>query len=518
MMVSAAKNCHQHGASICTLSSLLDGVVDAAEISTAMKQQAINDIVLDSRQVGCGALFVAMPGALADGRRFIAQAIASGAAAVVYERQDMPEDMPDDLSAIKCRQQTIGIDNLRGKTSLIAGRLFGHPSRALSVIAITGTNAKTTCAYLLSQALNLLGENSAMMGTIGSGRPDQLIESELTTNDAIETQRRLQQLVANGVASVCMEVSSHALVQERLAAIDINVAVFTNLTQDHLDYHQSMARYAKAKQKLFCFDSLEAVVINADDTFGQQLLETQNTTSRKVLSYGQQDAAIRPQNLTLSADGISFDIEWDGDVGHMRSGLLGGINVANILAIVATLLARGFAIAQIAMVLPRLKAAPGRMELFAGSAGVQAVVDYSHTPDSLERALESLRTHCHGKLWVVFGCGGDRDPNKRSLMGAVAAGRADQVVITNDNPRSESPQKIVDQIIAGMVAVRKPDRSWCNIILPRRAAIRFAIQAATTGDTVLIAGKGHESVQVIGNRKLPFSDRRIVRGLMEIQS
>ena len=485
------------------LSTLLRGVITDSEINQLKGQEAIAGLSLDSRKLRKGDLFLAVPGQESDGRSYAEQAIAAGATTVLFESDEAPET----CITLAEQRRAIGVTNLHQQLSLIAARFFDFPSRDMSVVGITGTNGKTTCAYLITQALNRLGEPAAMMGTIGVGQPDALSESNLTTTDAIETQRTLGKLRDHGYLSVCMEVSSHGLAQGRVNAVDFKVALLTNLSQDHLDYHDTMSNYAAAKRKLFDYGSLDAIVLNIDDAFGRKILQENHNCS--VISYGYGGADVVATDCKVSGNGIDLTVSWRDRKVRFNSSLLGEINVPNLLATVATLIALDFSLEEIARVVPLLRAPPGRMELFSGGAEMPVVVvDYSHTPDSLERALRSLRPSTSGDLWVVFGCGGDRDKGKRSKMGEVAVQIADHVIITNDNPRSEEPQSIAADIVEG---IKKSVRqNSYEVILERRAAIQSAIRRAGKDDVVLVAGKGHEITQTIGAQKIPFSDRQIV--------
>ena len=462
---------------------------------------------MDSRTLKKDDLFLALPGVRADGRDFVDKAMDAGAKAVLFENINAPLE----CRTLERQKKAIGIADLRRQISLIAARFFDFPSHKMTVVGITGTNGKTTCAYLLAQALERLGESAAIMGTIGVGKTDALSETELTTGDAVETQRTLRRLHEQGIKCVCMEVSSHGLEQGRVNAVDFKVAVLTNLSQDHLDYHQTMSNYAAAKRKLFGFRSLDVIVINKDDQFGRDILDQHHEC--KVISYGCEVADVAATDCNISDSGIAFTLAYKNQKLPIKSPLLGEINLPNILATASVLLALEYTPGQVAGVIPDLLPPPGRMEMFRGGHGSpRVVVDYSHTPDSLERALQSLRPSTPGQLWVVFGCGGDRDKTKRSMMGEVAVRLADHVVVTSDNPRFEDPRAIASQVVEGIDEnIRGSDY---EIILERRRAIQHAIQRTTEDDLVLIAGKGHETTQTIGSQKFKFSDRELVREIL----
>jgi UDP-N-acetylmuramoyl-L-alanyl-D-glutamate--2,6-diaminopimelate ligase len=380
------------------------------------------------------------------------------------------------------------------------------------VAGITGTNGKTTCAYLLAQALEAAGRPAAYMGTIGTGRPQRLTASALTTGDAVTVQRTLAALRAAGAASVAMEVSSHALDQARVGAVRFRTAAFTNLTRDHLDYHGSMDSYGAAKARLFALPDLESRVINVDDAFGRKLAIDARGRGRVVVtSRGHQSHArsgagfVHALRVSLSTRGIELEFDSSWGTGAVICPLVGDFNVDNLLTVMAILLDWEVSLAQAIDALARVRAAPGRMETFGGGRAPLAIVDYAHTPDALRKALGAVRAHCTGRLIVVFGCGGERDAGKRPLMGAIAAELADDIVITDDNPRNESPQAIAADIAAGIPAGR-PFR----IELDRARAIRDALSEATPADIVLIAGKGHEDYQIYGGERRAFSDQKVV--------
>jgi len=489
------------------MSSLLSGLVSNELVDRVDGDEPVAGISLDSRRLKRGELFIAVPGAQADGRQYVEKAMDSGARAILFESIYAPEE----CIALAKRRKAIGVTDLRNQVSLIAARFFGFPARQMTVVGITGTNGKTTCVYLITQALDLLGERAAMMGTIGNGPLNDLAEADLTTGDAVETQRTLRNFLDQGATSVCMEVSSHGLEQSRVSAVNFDVAVLTNLTQDHLDYHGTMAQYAAAKRKLFDFECLDAIVINHDDAMGRKILADAHAC--EVISYGKSPANVTAADSVVDNQGINFTLMWQQQKHEIHSSLLGEINLPNLMATISTLLALGYPLNKIAAVVPKLQSPPGRMELFTnGDEKPSVVVDYSHTPDALEQALLSLRPLVHGKLLVVFGCGGDRDKAKRAVMGEVAARLADYVIVTSDNPRSEDPSAIAAQVVEGIV--EKDAVGRYEVILERKQAIKQAIYAAKTEDLVLVAGKGHETVQTVGQIKLPFSDREVVKKIL----
>ena len=465
----------------------------------------VTGLCLDSRRCAPGDVFFALPGGSHDGRRHIAEAIGRGCVAVIAEDRGF-----DALVTAPLAVPLVRVANLHRELSAIAGRFHGEPAARLRITAITGTNGKTTCSYLLGQLLELLGERAAIVGTLGHGLVAAgaagFAATGMTTPDAIATQSILAGLVDQGARVVTMEVSSHSLDQYRVAALPFDTAVFTNLSRDHLDYHGTLEAYGAAKARLFQWPGLRHAVINADDRFGRQLL-ADLPAGVEVLDYSLGAAArVRAVDIAYGQGGLSARVVSPWGEGMLRSPLLGAFNLSNLLAVVAAACAQGHDFNNVLDRVPALRPVSGRMEVVDGGISPQVVVDYAHTPDALEQALLALRRHCVGRLWCVFGCGGDRDTGKRPLMGAIAARLADAVVVTRDNPRSESPARIIADIRAGIadgVEVRvEPDR---------RAAIRAAIAAAAPTDTVLIAGKGHEDYQLVGTERLPFSDQAEAR-------
>ncbi|MEK7303732.1 MAG: UDP-N-acetylmuramoyl-L-alanyl-D-glutamate--2,6-diaminopimelate ligase [Pseudomonadota bacterium] len=477
------------------LSTLLAGLIEMPLVH----DPEIRGITLDSRTVQQGWLFIAVPGARTDGRAYIAGAYSRGAAATVYEVNGFE---PDARSA-----NAIGVRALRQHIGAIADRFYGAPSRKLKVVGVTGTNGKTTTTHLLAQVLDRPDARCGLIGTLGSGFPGQLDPSLHTTPDAVSVHRLMAEFVAAGAKSVCMEVSSHALDQARVAGVTFDIAVFTNLTRDHLDYHGDMAAYAAAKARLFDFPHLKAAVINQDDAFGRELIE--RTRGRvQVLSFGLRGGDVRALAVETSPAGLALTIATPHGETPLRSPLLGRFNAANLLAVLAVLLVAGVPLAEAANALARALPVAGRMERFGGKdAQPLVVVDYAHTPDALEKVLQALREHTHGKLVCVFGCGGDRDRGKRPQMGRIAEQLADVVILTNDNPRHEDPVSIINEIISGMQATP-------SIVPDRVQAIRVALSEARTGDIVLVAGKGHEDYQQFGEQRLAYSDRDTVRALL----
>jgi UDP-N-acetylmuramoyl-L-alanyl-D-glutamate--2,6-diaminopimelate ligase len=477
----------------------------------------VEDISLDSRTVRRGGLFLACAGRRTHGLAALEDALARGARAVLWEPAPgvaAPGSAPGVWMA--------PVDGLGRHASALADRFFGEPSRSLKVTGITGTNGKTTVAWLLAQA-----QRGAYLGTLGAGLPpDRVVAGELTTADAVTVQRQLAAARAAGAECVAMEVSSHALDQDRVAAVRVRVAVFTNLTRDHLDYHGTMEAYGAAKARLFALPSVEARVINIDDAFGAELalrhagqgalwLTCRTAAGREAaarcLAQDPRVVLIEGGPLERSARGIGFTVGLSGAVdavpgraatARLEAPLIGDFNADNLLASLGALLALGTPLPAALAALARVAAPPGRMEALHAAGRPLALIDYAHTPDALAKALQAARAHCAGRLVVVFGCGGDRDRGKRPQMAAVAAEFADEVVITDDNPRTEAADVIAADIAAGL-PVGKPAR----IVHDRAAAIRGALAAAGAADAVLIAGKGHEDYQIVGAERRDFSDR-----------
>lgn len=454
----------------------------------------IRELTLDSRKVRPGDLFLAVPGRSRDGRLHIADAVARGAAAVAYEAGDvaLPGAPGVELIAVK---------NLSEQLSAIAGRFYGEPSRSLRVVGVTGTNGKTSVTQLLAQALDRLGEPCGLIGTLGNGFHGRLSQSLHTTPDPVGVQATLAELKKQGAEAVAMEVSSHGLDQGRVAALDFDVAVFTNLSRDHLDYHGDMAGYGAAKARLFCHPGLRCRVINLDDAFGRQLAATPDAARLIGYSIEDRSAWLHCRETHFDDHGLRAHLVTPGSEGILQSSLLGRFNLSNLLAVVGALLGMDYPLDDILKVIPQLQAPAGRMQRLGGAGRPLVVIDYAHTPDALEQALAALRPHVRGRLLCLFGCGGDRDPGKRPLMGEIAQRLADGVWITDDNPRSEEPQAIRQAILAGL---EQPEKAHC--VAGRGQAIAELIAQASAEDVILLAGKGHEDYQEIHGERLPFSD------------
>jgi UDP-N-acetylmuramyl-tripeptide synthetase len=461
------------------------------------------DLTADSRAVKMGSIFVAYPGTHMDGRSFIAESIARGAAAVIWERSGFRWDERWEVA-------NLGVENLRTRVSELAGLVYGDPSESLWMAGVTGTNGKTSVSQWIATASNGLGKRSAVIGTLGNGLVGERIEGRNTTPDPIVLQRLLADYLRRGARAVAMEVSSHGLHQGRVAGIRFDCAIFTNLTRDHLDYHGSMDAYAEAKYSLFTARGLTHAVINVDDEYGAKLAARLQGGGLQVITYGCRpavDARLLATHIHLSEAGVRFKVEGDWGKGEVAVGVLGAFNVSNLLAVVGALLAQGLPLEAALDAISALPPVTGRLERVGGGAAPLVVIDYAHTPDALEKALAALRpTVAAGhKLVCVFGCGGDRDPGKRPMMGEAAARLADHVVVTSDNPRGEDPHKIIEEILEG---IRKPS-SNAEAIEDRQVAIFSAVHNARAGDVVLLAGKGHETYQEIAGVRHPFNDREV---------
>jgi UDP-N-acetylmuramoyl-L-alanyl-D-glutamate--2,6-diaminopimelate ligase len=472
-------------------------------------------LATDSRSVESGALFFALPGAHTDGRRFVPQALERGAVAVAAPQ---PVDVPAGVGRVV-------FPHIERSMSELAARFYDHPSRKLSLLGVTGTNGKTTVTHLLESIWKTAGYRPGLIGTIVYRVGERTWPAPFTTPQAVDLQRLLAEMVEAGATHVAMEVSSHALAQERVADCDWDGALFTNLTRDHLDYHPDMEGYFAAKRRLFT-ELLPAsrkadrfAAINADDPYGQRLL---SATSERVVSFGHGDGAdVAPIEVERSLGGLRGDVRIRGEHLAVESSLIGDAHLENILAATAAAWAQRVPLAAIAEGIRQCRAIPGRMERVDDGAPFAVLVDYAHTPDALERAVRVLRALAQGRLIVVFGCGGDRDRGKRPLMGEAAARIADLVVATSDNPRSEDPLKILHEIEQGIVeagldpiqesAARREDASGYLVIPDRRRAIHLALEIARPDDVVLIAGKGHETYQTVGAERLAFDDREEVR-------
>lgn len=469
------------------------------------KAGRVTGLAMDSRRVRPGDLFLAVAGRSVDGRRFIADAVARGAAAVCVDGAVLEADR-----AAAGGAQLLGVDDLGQQAGPLASAWHHHPSQALRVLAVTGTNGKTSTTHHLADLLTRLGERVGLCGTLGNGLPGALRETGLTTADPVTLQYTLASLRDAGAGWAAMEVSSHALDQHRVTGIHFEGALLTNLTRDHLDYHGSMDAYGEAKRQLFLAPGLDVGVVNRDDDFARRLPERMPTPVR-VYDYSLRDAAasLRTTRIDPGTTGVRARIESIWGEGELRTRLLGGFALSNLLGAVTLLAGLGLPLRDLLAAAADIAPVPGRMQAFAHPHGFTIVVDYAHTPDALEQALRVLRGHFDRGLICVFGCGGERDAGKRPEMAAVAAKFADRVLITDDNPRGEDGDAIVAQIVAGL-----PAASEYRIERDRRAAIELACAGARPGDVVLIAGKGHEDYQDGAAGRVHYSDLEAVTALV----
>jgi len=487
------------------LSSLLQG------LAAVPRDVLLTDVTLDSRQVQPGGAFLACRGMQRHGLDFADEVARRGVAALLWEPDGVRQPPVLDSQIV-----VTAVPELGARASLIADRFFGSPSRQLDVVGVTGTNGKTTCAWLLAQALGACDLPAAYLGTLGAAFGGALVSGEMTTPDAVTVQRQMAGFAARGARGLAMEVSSHALALGRVTAVHFDAAVFTNLTRDHLDFHGDMDRYGAAKASLFEREDVRLRVFNVDDAFGARLAAQAAFSGRIACSSragatAPAGAFLQARSIRFNAAGTRFTLHSSFGAADVSTRLLGEFNVDNVLAVLAVLLGSGVALQRAVEALNELTAPSGRLEVIAAQDGPLAVVDYAHTPDALEKALQVLRRHCDGRLIVVFGCGGDRDRGKRPQMGALAARLADEIVLTDDNPRTESGDAIIADILAGI-----SDAPALRVERDRRAAIGMAVSAARAGDVVLVAGKGHESVQIVGQERLPFSDQQELRAALGV--
>lgn len=472
------------------------------------------DLVNDTRAIKPGDVFCAVIGSLRDGREYIAQALAANCSMIIQETTE-PSAHGQVSWVQKTGTQAIAIlnyFNLNQDLFNVAKAFYGTPQQAMNVIGITGTNGKTSTSQIIANLLDYCQKNCAVIGTNGAGKLSNLHNIENTTPGATELHQLLASFNQQQITDVAMEVSSHALAQRRVSAALFNTAVFTNLTRDHLDYHHTMSAYADAKKQIFTGDSQQVAIINGDDSQGRNWLKHWPEVQPVVVYGRRQDISayqrfVQAVNVKHHIDGVSFTLNTERGQCQIRSQLLGDFNVDNLLAAIAVLMVENIELAIIASAIKQLVPIIGRMEAFSSAGKPTAVVDYAHTPDALASALDACRLHCQGQLWVVFGCGGDRDVGKRALMAKVAEEKADQLIITNDNPRSEAPEAIAGDIMSGL---RQPERA--KKILDRKSAILSALQNAQPNDVILCAGKGHEDYIIMGTEKHHYDERAVVSG------
>lgn len=485
------------------LAELVDGLTDSA--SKLDKTIEIKGIALDSRKIKKGFVFIAVAGAVEHGLAYLHQAIENGASAVIYELQGSESYSLEQLSI--CR---LAIADLSLKLGCLADRFYQSPSNKLDVIGVTGTNGKTSCSQFLLQLL----PDCSVIGTLGWGAKEALEQTLNTTPDALDVQRILAEFVNTKKKTVVMEVSSHGLQQGRVNEVNFKGAVFTNLSRDHLDYHGSMEDYLKAKLVLFKQPELQFVVVNAEDENSDIFLSvTHKEVKRWAFSARGNESrllgvaeieSVTVDDVTYSLNGIKFIVCWRNERVWVQTKIVGDFNLENILAVMTVMLALGYKLNDVASKICELVPISGRMEHFGGNGKPVVFIDYAHTPDALEKVLQGLRKYCQHDLYVVFGCGGNRDKGKRAQMGAIAENFADQVIVTNDNPRFESPMQIINDIVAGCT-------NKVEIIQNREHAIQAAIKNADNNDCIVIAGKGHEEYQEVKGVRQEFSDQAVVR-------
>jgi UDP-N-acetylmuramoyl-L-alanyl-D-glutamate--2,6-diaminopimelate ligase len=463
----------------------------------------IRRLVTDSRKIAPGDTFVAYVGENADGRRFIMDAVKMGATSVIWEEEG--HSWNPDLHV-----PNLPVRNLRERAGEIASLVYGDPSAKLHMIGVTGTNGKTSSTHWIAQAMARLGKKTAVIGTLGNGFPGKLSPTVNTTPDAVSIQALLAEFLGEGAQCVAMEVSSHALAQGRVNGVRFDIGLFTNLTRDHLDYHGDMESYGAAKALLFERPELKRAILNVDDHFGASLMN--QSVAKEKISYGFSEMGgkewVRGKNLRLEREGMVLDVESSWGCGVLRSKTVGKFNASNLLGVLCVLLASGCGFEESLDALANVEAVPGRMQKIGGDGKPVVVVDYAHTPDALENTLDALREIATGQLVCVFGCGGERDPGKRPIMGKIASRHADRIYVTSDNPRGEEIDSIIDQIVAGI------EGDYC-VIRDRKDAIFRSIHDSGMDDVVLIAGKGHEDYQEIKGRKFPFSDVEVARSALE---
>ena len=505
----------------------LNGVLTELQLPVVAADKVLKHMTLDSRKITGGELFVAIPGIRSDGRKYIARALEKGAAAVLVDDSE-----GFDISAATGFQSVFIVPGLRAKIGELANRFYRQPSEQLKVIGVTGTNGKTSCCWFTSEILQQLGVPCTVMGTVGRGLPGQLEASLNTTSDVVSLHKYLRQLVSDGVPTLAMEVSSHGLDQGRVSGVSFEVALFTHISRDHLDYHGSLEKYAAAKARLFSECNFRYAVIGKDDEFSELMFSScPYGADITTWSLGDASADVYLTNIETLAKGFKATIHTPWGVATLSTSLLGRFNLKNLLAVITVLGVQGYPLDRLLAAIPELSTPPGRMQQFGGGDGPLILVDYAHTPDAIENVLFSLREHrsqienaikCStkdnekgvGNIVCVFGCGGDRDRGKRPLMTSAALNGADIVVLTSDNPRTEDPEQIIADALEGIVP---DDCQRVQVIVDRAEAIRSAITSASVGDIIVIAGKGHENYQEIQGVRCFFDDAEQVRSVLDFQ-
>lgn len=487
-----------------TLSDLIPSVTLPADICNL----PIASIVSDSRAVKQHALFCGLSGAQFNSKRFVTEAAHLGAAAIVIDQDDTSSD-DNVITYVTCEQRVvpvITIKNLRAELSVIAGRFYDHPSKKMCLVGVTGTNGKSSCVGLLVEIWKRFNVKAASIGTLGYGDDvGSLVGTGMTTPDTIDCQKILSTFYRNNMTHVAMEVSSHGIDQYRVAALQFSIVIITNITHDHLDYHKTLEEYVRVKSSFISAPEHDAAIVNADDSWCRKILE--NTTNQRTFSYSLKDstADVYVVHAVYSVYGITARISTPWGSGLIRSRLVGEFNLSNLLAVITAVCVSGFSFQYALNIVSFINAVPGRMQKIQPShsqlSDIHVSIDFAHTPDALEKVMHTMRQFTDGELWVVFGCGGNRDRGKRVTMGRVVSMLADKAIVTSDNPRNEDPQLIIDDIVVGMES-----NEAVITLVDREAAIAYAIKHAAPGSAVLIAGKGHEAYQEVNGKKNAFDD------------
>ena len=495
-----------------SLNVLLEGLVDA-EVLQQHGDILVSGLVSDSRKVNEGDLFIAYQGLTTHGLLYAGDVVKKGAAVVLWDDDcdnclDIVRDISEQAVCLRC-------ENLKAKAGEIADRFYQSPSSRLNMIGVTGTDGKTSIAHFIAQCLDTKPERCGILGTLGNGFIDDLHVTGLTTADAINVHQSLSEMRSKGATSAVMEVSSHGLDQGRINSVLFDTAVFSNFSQDHLDYHDTLEEYAAAKRKLFFMPGLKVAIINLDDDYGRELAEECKqrlcvwgySTSEDVSALKRHaDFIVHARTIEPIENGFRLTVKTPKGSGCFNVGLLGSFNVSNVLAVLATLLVSNVPFDEAINRLSSIHPVAGRMEEIVVSGKPAVIVDFAHTPKGLESACKAVKEHFQGRLWCVFGCGGDRDQGKRPLMAEAVEQYADSIIVTSDNPRHEDPQKIIDEIVQGF-----GDKDDVKIIVDRREAIAYAISHADENDVVLLAGKGNESSQIVGDTYIALDDRLVAR-------
>ncbi|MDH5516682.1 MAG: UDP-N-acetylmuramoyl-L-alanyl-D-glutamate--2,6-diaminopimelate ligase [Gammaproteobacteria bacterium] len=483
------------------LSALFNGIVEI----TTCAECSVHAVQTDSRELAAGDLFIALPGVDKHGLDYLNAVLEAGAACIVFDQEDA-KNYQQVLHACEQQIRQVAVEAIADVAGVIISRFYGNPSQQLQIIAVTGTDGKTSVSRFIAQALSA-EISTAVIGTTGNGLWGQLTAATHTTPDVLSLHKMIYEMKQAGADCVVMEVSSHGIEQKRIAGVNIDTAILTNVSRDHLDYHGSVENYRAVKKQLFSISEVKNIVLNLDDEVGRELAESLKD-EKTIWTYSLQqaepvcDKQIYLRDLQVKENGFMASVVTPEGQVELNIPLLGRFNVANVLALLCVLLINKFSLQQAQKKIAELETAPGRMELFDGAEKSKIVVDYAHTPKALELALQALAEHSAGKLWCVFGCGGERDQGKRALMGAVAEKYADVVIVTDDNPRNEDSDHIIEQVLSGF-----QKRDAAMVIKDRKAAIDYAFLTAANDDVILVAGKGHEEYQLVGNKKIAHSDR-----------